>query len=735
MKVKPTHKTTFHGEFVDLGAMQIDPEQGVKLALIISGMYAKDYSSIREYISNGKTATQRIGSNKPVEVRFSTYGDNDQFVTITDYGIGMTLEDMKHDLLWLGRSTSDLETDSAGGFGIGAKSGLSVTPHFHISSTKDGVTTNIQIKRDEKGISTTLMGQGEAQEGLHGTTVTLPLSQTQMNSMLSSVRENLIPFYPEDEVLFYIDDMKVDSGHSLVGRRIKDVIIDNNYSSSYSYNGNSYNGNPKTFAIVAGAPYPIDFDISQYTNGVPVSVIFMDNEDVTIPSNREGLEASQLTHDSLKRKIDECHEVLASEINEELSQFTIDNLSNFMDKINDKSMLISNCNISVHLHDYNRNLFKLTGSFRSKYIVDSPNIMDTSTKTFRRFKDNYTGDDLDFIEKMLNEGSSISYMAGYDYNQGVKTQAELFTMDTKVSIALRTDYYSSSGYLSSVPGTPLYNSGELTMKNVTLGDIHNSGLIHLVTKDEYNEIAKKIRSISAKAYRKENAKASDKKERAKRSKSNIDIYVNGAEVDYDLKNPIKSQCKNVFIFPNSDFISDEHKLMCAMGELIIVRRHGIPTKSIMKFLGLEDVEPVLITNDSSSPTWEFRNKHLCGYSVNQVKPFIEVNEWLIKFAKRVDKETHLFTLDTEFVEKTKKKIKKLKEVEKYIPDDVEPSTVCLDVPLLEEKNIYLSEIVSMASRISGTDSHHYRYCNNIDESTLFQLEDDIIKIIKSLSSI
>ena len=733
MKVKPSHKTTFHGEFVDLGAMQIDPDQGVKLALIISGMYAKDYSSIREYISNGKTATQRIGSNKPVEVRFSTYGDNDQFVTITDYGIGMTLEDMKHDLLWLGRSTSDLEVDSAGGFGIGAKSGLSVTPQFHISSTKDGVTTNIQIKRDENGISTTLMGQGEAQEGLHGTTVTLPLSQTQMNSMLSSVRENLIPFYPEDEVLFYIDDMKVDSGHSLVGRRIKDVIIDNNHNlSSYSY---SYSGNIKTFAIVAGAPYPIDFDISQYTNGVPVSVIFMDNEDVTIPSNREGLEASQLTHDSLKRKIDECHEVLASEINEELSQFTIDNLSNFMDKINDNSMLISNCNVSVNSSDSHRVFFNLTGHYKAKYIVDSPNIMATGTKTFRRFKDNYTGDDLDFIREMLNEGKSISHMSGYDYNGGMKTQAELFTMDTKVSIALRTDHFSSSRYLSSVKGTPLSNGGEVFIVDATLGDIHNSGLIHLVTKDEYNEIAKKIRSISAKAYRKENAKVSDKKERAKRSKSNIDIYVNGAEVDYDLKNPIKSQCKKVFIFSSSEFISNEHKIMCAMGELIIVRRHGIPTKSIMKFLGLEDVEPVLITKDNTGSIWEFKNKHLCGYSVNQVKPFIEVNEWLIKFAKRVDKETHLFTLDTKVVEKTKEEIKKLKKVEKYIPDDIEPRNVCLNVPLLEEKNIYLSEIVSMASRVSGNDSNQHRYCSNLDESMLFQMEDDIIKIIKSLSSI
>lgn len=734
MKVKPSHKTTFHGEFVDLGAMQIDPDQGVKLALIISGMYAKDYSSIREYISNGKTATQRIGSNKPVEVRFSTYGDNDQFVTITDYGIGMTLEDMKHDLLWLGRSTSDLEVDSAGGFGIGAKSGLSVTPQFHISSTKDGVTTNIQIKRDENGISTTLMGQGEAEEGLHGTTVTLPLSQTQMNSMLSSVRENLIPFYPEDEVIFYIDDIKVDSGHSLVGRRIKDVIIDSNYNpSSYSY---SYSGNPKTFAIVAGAPYPIDFDISQYTNGVPVSVIFMDNEDVTIPSNREGLEASQLTHDSLKRKIDECHEVLASEINEELSQFTIDNLSNFMDKINDKSMLISNCNISVNSSDSYRVFFNLTGNYRAKYIVDSPNIMATDTKTFRRFKDNYTGDDLDFIEKMLNGGKSISHLAGYDYNnEGVKIQAKLFTMDTKVSITLSTDHYSSSRYLSSVPGTPLSNGGQLTMRNVTLGDIHNSGLIHLVTKNEYNEIAKKIRSISAKAYRKENAKVSDKKERAKRSKSNIDIYVNGAEVDYDLKNPIKSQCKKVFIFSSSEFISNEHKIMCAMGELVIVRRHGVPTKSIMKFLGLEDVEPVLITKDDTSSIWEFKSNYLCGHSVSEVKPFIEVNEWLIKFAKRVDKETHLFTLDTDIVEKTKEEIKKLKKVEKYIPDDIESRMVHLNVPLLEEKNIYFNEIVSMVSRISGTYSHQDRYCRNIDESMLFHMEDDIIKIIKSLSSI
>lgn len=750
MKIKPTHTTTFSGDFVDLGAMQIDPEQGVKLSIIISGMYSKDYSCVREYISNGKTASHRAGVNKPVEVNLSTFGDNDQFVTITDYGTGMTLEDMKRDLLWLGRSTSDLETDSAGGFGIGAKSGLSVTPQFHISSTKDGVTTNIQIKRDENGISTTLLGQGEAHPDEHGTTVTLPLSQTQMNSMISSIKENLVPFYPEDEVLFFIDGVKIDSGHALVGRRVKDVIISTDGQVSYSRWQQHGHNEPtvENYAIVAGAPYPISFDISQYTNGIPVSVIFLDNEDVTIPSNREGLEPSQLTHDSIKRKMDECHAILADEINKELEDFTLDNLSDFREKISQGGYLISNCELEVKKDGYSRGgythrptMFNLMID-RDRYLVDSSQIMRLGTKTFERFKNNDGGDDIADIENILRNGKNLHSMVEFNYENGKAVQSTFWGRDDEVLVTLTPTRYSwkNENYLSLVKGTPLTNNGSKVIET-TLGELHDKGVITLVTKDEYKDIAKRIRSVAAKAYRKENTSKNGAKKNAVRAKSDIDVYINGKEVSYDVKNPLDKTTGRVLIFPEEGDIMPEHHMMCAMGEIIIVRRHGIPTKSIMKFLGREGENPEIVKNIGDSGVWQFRRDTLNGFSITQIHSGIAMIERTIKFSNKVANETSMVTIEKEEIDKYQEIVNNLKKVAKYVPENVDGHGVGIELPFKEGGGLdmFLSIANIAIGKKTGSYSREY-YMNQLynsdpDDEALFKYEDDIIALIKTIDKV
>lgn len=93
---------------------------------------------IRENFTNGVDAHVRAGvRDVPVQITLPTW-DKPNYI-VTDFGIGMTEDDLLDVYSQYGESSKLGTNEEAGGFGIGAKSGLAIASQFTVVSVKDGM--------------------------------------------------------------------------------------------------------------------------------------------------------------------------------------------------------------------------------------------------------------------------------------------------------------------------------------------------------------------------------------------------------------------------------------------------------------------------------------------------------------------------------------------------------------------------------------------------------------------
>lgn len=107
----------------------------------IVGMLTNAYKDpmlavIRENFTNGIDAHKKAGNTAPVRVTLPTW-DKPNYV-VTDQGVGMSEDDLNDNYGQYGDSTKLDSNLEAGGFGIGAKSGLAIASQFTVISVKNG---------------------------------------------------------------------------------------------------------------------------------------------------------------------------------------------------------------------------------------------------------------------------------------------------------------------------------------------------------------------------------------------------------------------------------------------------------------------------------------------------------------------------------------------------------------------------------------------------------------------
>lgn len=128
----------------------------------------------REYWANGWDAHVAAGVDRPVDVYLPT--EESPYLQVTDYGIGMSLEDVKTVLAFYGESTKNESNEDIGGFGIGFKSGLAIASQFTVKTTKDGITTLVIIQRSDAGAPKLQVVSSTETGDESGTTVSIPLA-------------------------------------------------------------------------------------------------------------------------------------------------------------------------------------------------------------------------------------------------------------------------------------------------------------------------------------------------------------------------------------------------------------------------------------------------------------------------------------------------------------------------------------------------------------------------------
>ena len=139
-------------------AMEIDASNtGILFSILSENLYSDIYGSIiRELVSNAWDANKEAGStDKPVYVHFNGPTETeDAHIKIVDCGPGIS-EDRVEKIYgkYLASSKRD-SNEQIGGWGLGSKTPLAYTDHFHITTVHNGMKY-LYIMR--KGVSNTIL--------------------------------------------------------------------------------------------------------------------------------------------------------------------------------------------------------------------------------------------------------------------------------------------------------------------------------------------------------------------------------------------------------------------------------------------------------------------------------------------------------------------------------------------------------------------------------------------------
>lgn len=149
-----------------------------KFALILNHLidtYTKPKeATVREVVSNATDATVLlpVSERRPIEITSpSTFKPA---FTVRDYGVGMSPETAEHIYLQFGGTTKESDFSQIGSKGLGAKAPLSYCSEFSVSTTRDGITTDILVYRNSEGPGAKILGSRKTDEP-NGTVVTIPV--------------------------------------------------------------------------------------------------------------------------------------------------------------------------------------------------------------------------------------------------------------------------------------------------------------------------------------------------------------------------------------------------------------------------------------------------------------------------------------------------------------------------------------------------------------------------------
>ena len=174
----------------------------------LAGLYSDQLTALlREYATNAVDAHISAGTKRPIEVTLPTRMD--PVLRIRDYGVGLSLADLKEVYSQYGGSNKRHTNDQNGMLGFGCKSALAYADMFNVSSVKDGIRIHAMISKTEDLPEFTTIGDPTPTTESNGTVVEIPVSDYRdMNRLRDRAR---IVYSYFDEGLVLVDGNPIPS--------------------------------------------------------------------------------------------------------------------------------------------------------------------------------------------------------------------------------------------------------------------------------------------------------------------------------------------------------------------------------------------------------------------------------------------------------------------------------------------------------------------------------------------
>ena len=255
MQLSPVLNTLEVGNVLASGEFGV--AKNAKMFKILSDSMYKDKvgSMVRELCSNARDAHVANGTpDLPFIVHLPSAFE--PWFSVTDFGTGISPEDIFKVLTVYGESTKDQSNDEIGAFGLGAKTPFAYTDNFTVQSCYNGMLRMYTASTGESGMPTLSMQVEQPTSEPNGFMVMVTVNEGDFDRFKSKTITQL-RFFPTKPAITNCNDFQW-----------KDLTIDVAYSSKFitMYDGgnNSVRG---LWLTQGGVGYPVDInelaDISQ----------------------------------------------------------------------------------------------------------------------------------------------------------------------------------------------------------------------------------------------------------------------------------------------------------------------------------------------------------------------------------------------------------------------------------------------------------------------------------------
>lgn len=162
------------------GEFSIDEDALAHIMSVLSNLYSDPEGAVtREYLTNAYDAQVEAGmvpgtdSWKPITVTTPSHWN--KTYSIRDYGVGMSVDDVKNIFSKYGKSTKRGSNDVVGMLGLGSKSALTYTNTFTITGYKNGIRTKAIISKNEVDIPEFHIVDTRATDEPNGVEISIPV--------------------------------------------------------------------------------------------------------------------------------------------------------------------------------------------------------------------------------------------------------------------------------------------------------------------------------------------------------------------------------------------------------------------------------------------------------------------------------------------------------------------------------------------------------------------------------
>lgn len=232
----------------------------------LTNLYANPAKAvIRELFTNAADAV-KLAKSKQIVLSLK-----DNTLTVTDYGVGMSAEQLRNNYVTYANSSKTQDFDSVGSFGLGSKSPMAIVPSFTVVSNNGSEENSVIVYRKQDGLFAEITPV-EDKKSYSFTRVTVEnLKSRDAETIDSYIIENILPYSSDSYDIIYTSDLsrpedQVTMKSVRAGRRLADgTIIE--YTIYYKDLFTSFVYNDKIYPLVrvnGSVCYPLKSEWSYY---------------------------------------------------------------------------------------------------------------------------------------------------------------------------------------------------------------------------------------------------------------------------------------------------------------------------------------------------------------------------------------------------------------------------------------------------------------------------------------